>query len=108
MNSQLCLLMRLRTWKSAGTSNNPTIQSLNSGYKKDGKVHRVIKNLPTQFSTYCPKVIAGINPLSPALADRCITIEMQKAPSSNKVAYLTSDVQNKLEVIKAGYRKNFR
>ncbi len=83
-----------------GTSNNPTIQSLNSGYKKDGKVHRVIKNLPTQFSTYCPKVIAGINSLSPALADRCITIEMQKASSSNKVAYLTSDDQNKLKSLK--------
>ncbi|MBK7499331.1 MAG: ATP-binding protein [Ignavibacteriales bacterium] len=83
-----------------GTSNNPTIQSLNSGYKKGGDVHRVFKNLPTQFSTYCPKVIAGINSLSPALEDRCITIEMQKAAASKKVSYLTNDDRNKLKSLK--------
>jgi energy-coupling factor transporter ATP-binding protein EcfA2 len=82
-----------------GTSNNQIIQVLNSGYKKGGVGHRVLKGV-SKFSTYCPKVIAGINSLSPALADRCITIEMQKASSSNKVEYLTNDDQNKLESLK--------
>ena len=54
----------------------------------------------TPFSTYCPKVIAGINSLSPALEDRCITIEMQKAAASKKVSYLTNDDRNKLESLK--------
>ena len=83
-----------------GTSNNHIIQVLNSGYKKGGDVHRVFKNATTPFSTYCPKVIAGINSLSPALEDRCITIEMQKAAASKKVSYLTNDDRNKLESLK--------
>lgn len=83
-----------------GSSNNPTIQVLNSGYQKGGVVHRIVDGVSTNFSTYCPKVIAGINSLSPALADRCITIEMQKAPSSNKVSHLTNDDQNKLKSLK--------
>jgi energy-coupling factor transporter ATP-binding protein EcfA2 len=83
-----------------GSSNNPTIQVLNSGYQKGGVVHRIVKGVSTNFSTYCPKVIAGINSLSPALADRCIAVEMQKAPSSDKVAHLTNDDQNKLKSLK--------
>ncbi|HMN26137.1 MAG TPA: hypothetical protein PKE38_16645 [Ignavibacteriaceae bacterium] len=83
-----------------GSSNGPVIQVFNSGYKKGGVVHRVEKGVSTKSSTYCPKVIAGINSLSPTLADRCITIEMQKASSSNKVSYLTNDDQNKLKSLK--------
>lgn len=83
-----------------GSSNDPVIQVLNSGYQKGGVVHRIVKGVSTKFSTYCPKVIAGINSLSPTLADRCITIEMKKAPSSNKVAHLTNDDQNKLKSLK--------
>jgi len=83
-----------------GSSNDPVIQVLNSGYQKGGVVHRVVKGVSTKYSTYSPKVIAGINSLSPALADRCITIEMQKAPSSDKVAHLTNDDQNKLKSLK--------
>jgi hypothetical protein len=70
---------------SRSSSNSPVFQILNSGYQADGKVSRVEAGLAVEYSTYCPKVIAGINPLLAATEDRCIIVMMEKASAKEKL-----------------------
>ena len=54
---------------------------LNSGFKRNGTTTRCTgKNMDqlAEFSTYCPKVIAGIGELWDTVHDRSITIRMRK------------------------------
>ncbi|MGE5621182.1 MAG: hypothetical protein ACM3U0_01280 [archaeon] len=62
-------------------TNHDILQVLNSGYERSGNVVRVIQYEPVTYSTYCPKVIAGINKLHPTIMDRCVKIEMKKSPN---------------------------
>jgi len=63
---------------------------LNSGFHYLGKVKRVekIKNdnwTPKSFSTYSPKVFAGINEIDDVLQDRTILIQLWRKKDSEKV-----------------------
>jgi hypothetical protein len=61
--------------------------TLNSGYKRGGYSIRIRGGEVTDFSTFCPKVLAGINNfmIPDTVADRCISIELQRKPHDRKV-----------------------
>lgn len=94
--------------KSSG--NSPIIQILNSGYQKDGRVPRIIKNEIVEFGTFSPKVIAGINVLPEATEERCIKITMEKSSAQLKKFTFTPDIMKQMQEIKdeivKGVRRN--
>jgi hypothetical protein len=55
---------------------------LNSGWRRGGKTSVCVGQAPNfttrDFSTFSPKMIAGIGKLPDTIADRCITIEMSR------------------------------
>ena len=72
----------VETLESSGSINKPIFQILNSGYQKDGKVPRIELGKVREFSTFCLKIIAGIEDIHPTTADRCITVVMNKTDLS--------------------------
>jgi hypothetical protein len=52
---------------------------INTGYRRRAAVPRCLGPEVVRFRTYCPKVLASLNMLSPALLDRVILIQMRKA-----------------------------
>lgn len=87
--------------------NNDLLLVLNSGYEKNGSVTRTVKVMkgdtsefiPESYSIYCPKVIAAINSLAPATEDRCIVVELKKAPEKSLLQqYVPDDMDLKMEI----------
>jgi hypothetical protein len=66
-------------------------QVLNSGFKREGRtlVCEGDQHTPMSFSTYCPKVLAGIGQLPDTVTSRCIPIPMMRATRA-EVARLES------------------
>ena len=60
---------------------------LNSGYKSNGYVMRSVGGVPMAFSTYCPKMFAGIGRLPDTIRDRSIEIRMRR-PTDDESAGL--------------------
>ena len=60
---------------------------LNSGFQAGGGVLRVVgdENEPRKFSTFCPKVIAGIGDLPSTIRDRSIRIPMKRRTKHEKM-----------------------
>jgi hypothetical protein len=62
---------------------------LNSGFKLTGKIPRCVKvrdnHEPYDFSTFCPKVLAGIGKLPDTVEDRSIPIPLVRKTKSQKV-----------------------
>jgi len=63
--------------------------TLNSGFEAGGSVPRHEKDAAgnfteTDFETYCPRAVAGINSLADTLADRSIPISMQRKLTGEK------------------------
>jgi hypothetical protein len=60
---------------------------LNSGYRRSGKASCCVGQGPNisckDFSTFCPKAIAGIGKLPDTVADRSIPIRLKRVPSGN-------------------------
>lgn len=54
---------------------------LNTGYRRSGKVSVTVgqNHTPHDFSTFCPKAIAGIGRLPDTVADRSIPIRLKRA-----------------------------
>lgn len=71
----------------SGTKHEDLRGTLNSGYRRGGYSVRIRGGEVTDFSTYCPKVLAGINNylLPDTIADRCISVELQRKPTDVKV-----------------------
>lgn len=70
---------------------------LNSGFNSEATVIRNERKgdtfKPTPFSSYSPKMFAGINDISDVLMDRCIRIKMLKKPKGVEIArYKVDDV----------------
>jgi len=68
---------------------------LNTGYRKSGRVGRVEKdekgNFQTRkYSTYSPKMFAGINKISGPLLDRTIRVDILKKKENEKVEEYTA------------------
>jgi hypothetical protein len=63
---------------------------LNSGYRKGGKYSRCVgqgtKMQVRDFSSFCPKAIAGIGKLPDTIADRSIPIRLKRAARGEGVA----------------------
>ena len=57
------------------------LEIFNSGYKRSGSVRRCVgdDNIPTDFSTYSPKLLANIEGLEQTSADRTITLHLLRA-----------------------------
>jgi hypothetical protein len=57
---------------------------LNSGFQADGAFTRMVgvgaAMKPEHFSTFCPKAMAGIGTLPDTVADRSITIRLERSP----------------------------
>ena len=91
-------------------------QILRAGYKRGGaigicKPKQENDYQPVKLYVEGPKVIAGINPLEPALADRCIVIHQCKKPKSMKTDRVRSlDWPRPAEMISlvAWHGKNLR
>ncbi len=58
-----------------------TFDILNSGYQKNGKLAITIKNVVSDYSTFCPKILAAIAKPIDTLESRCIVINMVPAPN---------------------------
>lgn len=61
---------------------------LNSGHRRGAKVPRCVGNTNqiAQFSTFCPKVLAGIGMLPDTIADRSIPVRLQRKTRDEKVS----------------------
>jgi Protein of unknown function (DUF3631) len=65
---------------------------LNTGFERDG-VHSISVAIGTSwkkkdFSTFCPKAIAGIGKLPPTISDRAIPIELERQAKNQSVERL--------------------
>lgn len=63
-----------------GVANEDLRGVLNSGYKRNGTALRYDKGEVTTFSTFCPKLLAGIDngQMPDTIADRCIPITLKR------------------------------
>jgi hypothetical protein len=82
----------------SGAKNEELRGVLNSGYKHNGRIPRVDNSSDTgfrDFSTFCPKVLAGIdNGQVPAtVLDRSITIQMVKGKPGDIKPFYSEDVE---------------
>jgi hypothetical protein len=61
---------------------------LNSGYRRGAHAYRMgggNRDELKEFETFCAKAIAGLDNLSPALASRCLRIEMQRRSADEPI-----------------------
>jgi hypothetical protein len=80
---------------------------INSGYERNGSVRRCVgdENELKKFSTFCPKVIAGIGTLPSTIQDRCIVIEIRRKPVAMKVKrFRTGQVDHLLVIARKAAR----
>jgi hypothetical protein len=56
--------------------------ALNSGYRRGGKIHRVIKGEPVPYNTFAPVVLAVIGTVPLPLARRGLMIELKRDPQA--------------------------
>jgi len=86
---------------------------INSGYKRSGLVMRCCGggNAPTFFSTYSPKMFAGIDLLDPIAADRTITLNFLRAKGKvqklnyRRVTHEFAEIGNALYVFAMTYHR---
>lgn len=75
----------------AGSRNDPKKMMLNTGYKLGGMAYREQAREVIGFTTYCAKVLAGIdNGFMPAtIRDRCIPVKMTQRPKGHPLERFT-------------------
>ncbi|MEK6271432.1 MAG: DUF3631 domain-containing protein [Actinomycetota bacterium] len=81
---------------------------LNSGFRSRGNVTKCVgegANMTTrEFSTFCPKAIAGIGQLPDTVADRSIPIELRRRAPGEKVAeFFEEEWENRAPPIAGGF-----
>lgn len=75
---------------------------LNNGHRRGAKVPRCIgtKQKIVEFSTFCPKVLAGIGTLPDTVADRSIPIRLERKTRDDQVArFIRREVQPHAETL---------
>ena len=82
--------------ESSGSTNKPIFQILNSGYQKDGKVPRMQAGRIKEFSTFCMKIIAGIESIHPTTEDRCIGLNMKQINATSAKLITSFDDKNEV------------
>jgi hypothetical protein len=91
--------------RSADTERAADITAvLNGGFRRSGTVIRLVgKNHdPKAFSTYCPKVLAGIGTIPDTLADRSIPVPMRRKAKTETVERMRyRDARPELESLRA-------
>jgi putative DNA primase/helicase len=76
--------------KWSGGANEDLRRVMNGGYKHSGYIWRVAMTPdgpePTRFSTFCPKLLAGIDngKLPDTVLDRCIPIKLRRASDEER------------------------
>jgi len=89
-NGGTMLLDEVEALKNADKDNFAgLLATLNSGFERGGSVPRNEKNAngnfeQTNFDTYCPRALAGINTLTDTLEDRSVIILMQRKLAREK------------------------
>src|SRR5712692_3710278 len=89
-NGGTMLLDEVEALKNADKDNFAgLLATLNSGFERGGSVLRNEKNAngnfeQTNFDTYCPRALAGINTLTDTLEDRSVIILMQRKLAREK------------------------
>jgi len=77
-------------FNSRGSKNDDLVSSMNTGYRKGGYVPRVDPKTQEviQFSTFCPKILIGIDNgmLKDTTRDRCIPIHMHRATDAESAS----------------------
>lgn len=86
----------------SGSKNEELRGVLNSGYKHNGKIPRVDQTSELgyrDFSTFCPKVLAGIDNgnVPNTVLDRSITIRLTKAAPGTVQPFYSEDVEELAE-----------
>lgn len=69
-----------------GAKNEELRGTINGGYKHGGYIWRMVGGEPTKFSTFCPKLIAGIDnsAMPDTILDRCIPIKLRRKRAEDK------------------------
>jgi hypothetical protein len=88
-----CSTLLLDEWDAMSRANNESTETLrgmlNSGHRRDGKVSscgpKTAGFQPTDFSVFCPKVIAGIGKVPATIADRSIPIRLKRKAPGEKI-----------------------
>jgi transcriptional regulator with AAA-type ATPase domain len=70
--------------KLRSSSKQALVSILNSGYSKTGSIPRSVNGKTKHYSTYSPKMFAGINDISDTLTDRSIKIPMLRKREKNR------------------------
>jgi hypothetical protein len=89
------------------------LELLNSGYLKSGRAMVCVGDdfEPTEFSTYCPKMIANINGIEKTLADRTIPLHLMRSDKELKVWRLAEareamhDIRNQMYTMMLQHHK---
>jgi hypothetical protein len=96
-----------RCLKDAEESKQELLSILNSGYKRGATVDRcggANKTDLESFHVFCPKAFAGIGDLPDTIADRCLSIRMQRQKAGSKHFY-EDEVEADLSPIRDGFEK---
>lgn len=74
----------------SGAKNEELRGTLNSGYKQGGTLSRFVGADVVDYSTFCPKLLAGLDngAMPDTLADRCIKIVLKRAKPGQSVERL--------------------
>ena len=89
------------------------LEIFNSGYKRSGSVRRCVgdDNIPTDFSTYSPKLLASIEGLEQTSADRTITLHLLRAKgevpkfSHRRLEKTFQEIRNGLYILALQYHR---
>lgn len=87
-----------------GAANEDLRGVLNSGYKRNGSVLRFTGKETESFSTFCPKLLAGIDNASmpDTIADRCIRIVLKRKRAGDDVErFMWRKVEAEAETLQA-------
>jgi hypothetical protein len=71
---------------------------LNAGHRRGSLAYRCAGPAHDEvvaFDSFCPKAIAGLGGLPPALRDRCIVVEMQRRPPDQRPARLNQEARQR-------------
>jgi hypothetical protein len=87
-----------------GAKNEELRGTLNSGYKQGGTLSRFVGKDVEDYSTFCPKLLAGLDngAMPDTLADRCIKVVLKKKrPGDNVERLIARKVEPDAEALTA-------
>lgn len=87
-----------------GAANEDLRGVLNSGYKRSGSVSRFVGGEVTDFPTFCPKMLVGIDngAMPDTLKDRCIPMILKRKKTNQQVErFIPRKIERDAETLKA-------